>query len=63
MSGGKRASEIRDNRAGLRGPVGVSYLLHKQRLELFAEVVPVLDVAPKTTLEWNGGIGIRYYFR
>jgi hypothetical protein len=52
-----------DNRAGFRGPVGVSYLLHKQRLELFAEVVPVLDIAPKTTLEWNGGIGIRYYFR
>jgi hypothetical protein len=46
--------------------VGVSDLLHKQRRELFAEVgevVPVLDVAPKTTLEWNGGIGIRYYFR
>jgi hypothetical protein len=51
-----------DNRAGIRGPVGVSYLLHRSRLEVFAEVAPVLDVSPTTTLEWNGGVGLRYYF-
>jgi hypothetical protein len=55
--------ENADNRAGIRGPFGVSWLLHKHRLEFFAEVAPVLDVSPKTTLEWNGGLGIRYYFR
>ncbi len=52
-----------DNRAGIRGPVGVSYLVPDSRFEIFAEVAPVLDVAPTTTLEWNGGIGFRYYFR
>jgi len=51
-----------DNRAGLRGPVGVSYFIPKSRVELFAEVAPVLDLAPTTTLEWNGGIGLRVYF-
>jgi hypothetical protein len=51
-----------DNRAGIRGPIGISYLLNQQHLELFAEVAPVLDLSPKTTFEWNGGIGIRYYF-
>ena len=51
-----------DNHAGIRIPVGVSYLMRTQRLELFAEVAPVLDVAPATTLEWNGEVGIRFYF-
>ncbi len=51
-----------DNRAGIRVPLGVEYLLHNQPLEFYAEVAPILDVAPSTTLEWNGGIGLRYYF-
>lgn len=51
-----------DNRAGLRGPVGLAYLFPDSHLEAFAEVAPVLDVSPSTRLEWNGGVGIRYYF-
>lgn len=52
-----------DNRAGIRMPVGIAYLMPRQRLEFYAEVAPILDVAPTTSLEWNGGIGIRFYFR
>jgi hypothetical protein len=26
------------------------------------EVAPILDLAPTTSLEWNGGIGVRFYF-
>jgi len=51
-----------DNRAGLRGPVGLAYLIPNSHLEAFAEVAPVLDVSPSTRLEWNGGAGLRYYF-
>jgi hypothetical protein len=51
-----------DNHAGIRVPVGLSYLMRQQRLEFYVEVAPILDVAPTTTLEWNGGVGIRYYF-
>ncbi len=51
-----------DNRAGIRVPLGASYLLPSQHLEFFAEVAPILDLAPSTTLEWNGGVGIRFYF-
>lgn len=51
-----------DNRAGIRGPVGIAYLFPHTRLELFAEVAPILDLAPTTSLEWNGGAGIRFYF-
>ena len=51
-----------DNHAGLRFPIGVSYLFPNSPLEAFAEVAPVLDFAPDVQLQWNGGIGLRYYF-
>lgn len=51
-----------DNRAGIRGPVGLSYFIPHSRFEVFAEVAPILDVAPTTSLEWNGGVGFRFYF-
>jgi hypothetical protein len=52
-----------DNRAGIRGPIGLSYLIPNARIEVFAEVAPILDFAPTTTLEWNGGVGLRFYLR
>jgi hypothetical protein len=52
-----------DNRAGVRAPVGLSYLIPDSRFEVFAEVAPILDLAPSTTLEWNGGVGLRFYFQ
>lgn len=51
-----------DNRAGIRFPIGVAYLIPRSRWEVFAEVAPILDLAPSTSLQWNGGIGFRYYF-
>jgi len=63
VGGRVKFPEHGDNRAGIRVPVGIAYLMPQQRLEFYAEVAPVLDVAPSTTLEWNGGIGIRYYFK
>jgi len=50
-----------DNRAGVRGPIGIAYLLPNTRMEVFGEVAPVLDFAPSTRLEWNGGVGLRFY--
>ena len=56
-------AEYGDERPGVRAPVGASYLWGKQGLEFFAEFGPILDVAPTTALEWDGGIGIRFNFR
>jgi hypothetical protein len=28
---------------------------------LFFEVVPIVDLAPDTELDFNGGVGIRFY--
>jgi hypothetical protein len=47
---------------GLRVPVGVSYLFARAPFDVFAEVVPILDLTPDTRLDVNAAIGGRFYF-
>lgn len=47
---------------GIRVPVGISYLFPESPVDLFAEFVPTMDVAPRTRLDIGAAIGIRYYF-
>ena len=51
-----------ENIAGIRGVVGLDYLFATTPLDIFLELVPILDLAPKVDLGFNGAIGIRYYF-
>jgi len=51
----------RDDEFGVRVPAGLSYLFANSPVELFFEVVPIVNLAPDTELDFNGGIGIRYY--
>jgi hypothetical protein len=51
-----------DNRVGVRFPIGIAYEVKDAPIEFFAEVAPIVDVAPAIQLKWNGGIGIRYFF-
>ena len=48
---------------GLRIPFGISYLFAKAPVDIFAEIVPILDVVPDTHFDLNGAIGARFYFR
>jgi hypothetical protein len=48
---------------GVRIPVGLAYEFEQVPVEVFVEIAPIVDVAPSTELRWNGGIGVRYYFR
>ena len=52
-----------DPQIGVRVPFGICYLFAEQPLEIFAEIVPILDVVPDTDFDINAAIGIRYYFR
>jgi hypothetical protein len=47
---------------GIPAPVGVAYRKGQQRFSFFAELAPILDPAPTTSLGWGGGVGIRFYF-
>lgn len=52
-----------DNRFGIRVPVGIDYIFAKAPLDIFFELVPVLDLAPSTKFRFNGAVGIRYFFQ
>ena len=52
-----------DDALGARVPVGIDYLFGNAPLSFFVEVVPILDFAPSTQFNVNGGIGLRYMFR
>lgn len=61
-NGGNGNKDEEDTRLGLRIPVGLSYVFKENPVELFAEVVPILDVVPETKFGVEVGIGARYYF-
>jgi hypothetical protein len=47
---------------GIRVPLGVTYLFDDAPLDLFFEVVPVLDLSPDVDLDINAAVGLRFYF-
>ncbi len=49
--------------AGIRIPVGLSYLFGSAPLEAFAEVAPVARFAPDSGIAVDGGVGLRVYFK
>lgn len=50
------------SKVGVRVPLGINYLFAKAPLDVFLEIVPILDLAPSTDFSLNGAIGIRYFF-
>jgi len=51
-----------DSEAGIRFPLGVSFLCKDAPVEFFAEIAPVMRFAPDLGGDVDGGIGVRYYF-
>ncbi|MCU0373382.1 MAG: hypothetical protein MUE56_09100 [Ignavibacteria bacterium] len=51
-----------DTRFGLRIPVGIAYEPSTAPIDLFVEVVPIMDLTPDTDFSWNAAAGIRYWF-
>jgi hypothetical protein len=51
-----------NNIFGVRGVVGMDYIFDGTPLDIFLELVPILDLAPEVRMDFNAGIGIRYYF-
>jgi len=53
---------IADNpRFGVRIPIGLQFLIPDTRLSAFFEVAPLLDLAPETSFDVNGGLGLRIF--
>ncbi len=58
----KTKTDTDDARLSFRVPVGITYEFERAPFELFIELVPMLDLTPKTEGDIGGGIGFRYYF-
>jgi len=48
---------------GLRIPLGITYLFAEAPFDLFAELVPIVDLAPDVDVDINAAIGFRFYFK
>jgi hypothetical protein len=59
---GGRVKTEKESQVGVRIPVGINYIFGDAPLDIFFELVPVLDLMPSTEFELTGGVGIRYYF-
>ena len=51
-----------DTKVGVRFPIGLEYFFDDWPIAVFGEVVPILDLAPSTDGDINGGLGVRFYF-
>jgi len=51
-----------DDVVGIRFPVGLDYLFYNYPFDIFAAIVPILDVAPETDVDLEGCIGARFWF-
>jgi hypothetical protein len=47
---------------GARIPIGLDYRFTSAPIDIFAELVPILDLAPSTNFNLGGGIGVRFWF-
>ncbi|MEX0778558.1 MAG: hypothetical protein WD491_04075 [Balneolales bacterium] len=50
-----------NNNAGFRVPVGIEYLMENQKLGVFMEAAPTVEITNRESLTFQGGIGFRYY--
>ena len=51
-----------DPLVGARIPVGLDYKFTSAPIDIFAELVPILDFVPSTNFNLGGGIGVRFWF-
>jgi hypothetical protein len=51
-----------DNQAGVRVPVGLSYMFDHAPVDIFAEIAPAVIVTPNLRGDLTGGIGVRLWF-
>jgi hypothetical protein len=47
---------------GVRVPLGLDYMFADAPIDIFVELVPILDLAPETDFDFGGGIGARFWF-
>lgn len=62
LGGQLRDARHTDDIFGLRTVAGAGYWVQGAPIEIFAELVPVIELSPNDFVQLDGGIGARYYF-
>lgn len=47
---------------GIRFPIGLAYMFTNYPFDIFATIVPILDLAPDSEFDLEGAIGARFWF-
>lgn len=63
IGGRVKAGGHGEDRIGVRIVGGLAYYVPDAPVDIFVEIAPVVDFAPSTDVQINGGIGARYFFR
>ena len=58
---GGRLKNFGDARLGVRVPLGLAYIFQNAPVDIFLELVPILDLTPQTDFSINAAIGARYF--
>jgi hypothetical protein len=58
----KFAENNNDDFIGVRVPFGLAYIFATAPVDIFFELVPILDLAPDTDFDFNAALGARYFF-
>lgn len=60
-------AEVKDKRKdtefGVRAVGGIAYNFPRHPVDVFLEVVPVLELSPNAGIGVGAGLGVRYYFK
>ncbi len=60
---GARIKFKESSKLGIRFPLGVNLFIVEVPVDIFFEIVPILNVVPSTKFNMNAAFGARYYFR
>ena len=60
--GGRLIADDGEGGFGVRVPLGLVWIPDNAPLDVFVEIVPIVDLAPNTDLEGNWGLGARFFF-
>ena len=62
IGGRLKIRDNKDDKFGIRFPVGLAYEFADVPVDVFLEVAPVWDVAIDYDFDLEGGVGVRFYF-
>jgi len=60
--GGRMKVSGKDVFLGARVPIGLTYIFAEDRLDVFLEAVPIMNLFPATDFDLNAAVGIRFFF-